>query len=384
MQVADVVGMRGEPVGERLAIVVGIRRTTRSGCRWRAGRLPAPAGASSGHRARGGTVAAENAARSRSSTGAVWWLMLVRTNSLTPDLRSGACDKLLATGGRHSTGPIPSTASFRPVRMPAASRTLCFALVVASAFAPLLAAAEGDVTVPRPTRPALRWSRCWRASSRCRPGKPGRGRAAAYLRGGPADRPTTLALAERATRIAMLANDDKRRGQGPWSCGSQKGAALTGLMRSAAGRAGDPPGRRERAARKRPHRPCCRHPADARLATVRAGRARSAGARDPKPAGARAGRAGRRQRHSRTSSQAWLEFGRPRAGAWSSPSWSSASIAEVVRALPGRSHAWRCCAPASCSRPARPTRRRRSCVGSRAARPGNDPELRNAVAIADE
>ncbi|NUS37752.1 MAG: hypothetical protein HOQ02_01835, partial [Lysobacter sp.] len=250
--------------------------------------------------------------------------------------------------------------------MPAASRTLCFALVAALAFTPLLAAEKASPTSPDdPTSASLEALLAGEFALQS-------GRlddaAQAYLDA--ARQADDVALAERATRIALLAKDDKRAAQALdlWRKQGGEGLNLAAAEAVLAIRRGN-----EREARKHLTE-LLQTPGDAGWRQALG--VLSGGARDPKQAARLLDKLVDSGRIP-NKLQAWLAFG-GLAQALEQPELVERIVAEVVERFPGEARVG--LLRASQLRENGKTDEARKLLESLAAQAGDDAELRRAIA----
>lgn len=250
--------------------------------------------------------------------------------------------------------------------MPAASRTLCFALVAALVFTPLLAAEKASPTSPDdPTGASLEALLAGEFALQS-------GRlddaAQAYLDA--ARQADDVALAERATRIALLAKDDKRAAQALelWRKQGGEGLNLAAAEAVLAIRRGN-----EREARKHLTE-LLQTPGDAGWRQALG--VLSGGARDPKQAARLLDKLVDSGRIP-NKLQAWLAFG-GLAQALEQPELVERIVAEVVERFPGEARVG--LLRASQLRENGKTDEARKLLESLAAQAGDDAELRRAIA----
>ncbi|WP_342317078.1 tetratricopeptide repeat protein [Lysobacter sp. FW306-1B-D06B] len=253
--------------------------------------------------------------------------------------------------------------------MPVASRTLrpiCASLLVAAiAFTPLLAAEKAPAPTPDPTSASLEALLAGEFALQS-----GRLDEAAQAYLDAAREADDVALAERATRIALLAKDDKRAAQALdlWRKQGGEGLSLSAAEAVLAIRRGN-----ERAARK--------HLTDLLQSPGDAGWRQalgvlSGGARDPKQAARLLEKLIDADRIP-NKLQAWLAFGGLAQGL-EQPALVERIVGEVVERFPGEARVG--LLRASQLREAGKTEEARNLLATLANQAGDDVELRRAIA----
>lgn len=249
--------------------------------------------------------------------------------------------------------------------MPVVSRTLCFALVVAFASAPSLATEKTAGGTADPTGASL--ESLMAGEFALQSGRLGEA-AQAYLEAARAA--DDAALAERATRIALLAKDDKRAAQALslWRKQGGDGLSLSAAEAVLAIRRGD-----ERTARKH-LATLLQAPGD--MGWRQALGVLSGGARDPQQAARLLGKLiDGNQIPNRLP--AWLAFGGLAQGL-EQPELVERVVAEVVRRFPGEARVG--LLRASQLREDGKVDEARQLLASLAEKAGDDAELRRAIA----
>ena len=334
VQVARAVRMRGEPVARARVRRRRRPRTARCGCRSTASPLRAPAAARAAPPARAGSASAANATRSRKATGAVWWLMPRATRQVN-------------VLWSHARFRVPDARHRSPVQALAISclrrRPSFYGRAAASAASSAIVPLPGRMLLPRcllapaAAAAAPAHDEAWRArcagarrspaNSRCRPGQ--LDEAAALVPGRRARLGDDAGLAERATRIALLANDDSPRRRGAEAV-AQACAAFAG---DAHGR-GDAVAAPQRCPRRaRELEALLRDPA-ADDGWRHALAVLGSGAKDPKLSAQAAGRTASTPARFPNQLQAWLAFG-GLAQRLDQAALAERIVGEVVKRFPG-------------------------------------------------